>query len=256
MSIIKKIKQVLYPLKKFFWDGEFLIRNHVTLKSGTTNAQNRFSWVEAKLKAIPQGHKILDAGAGELFFKKFCTHLNYVAQDFAKYDGKGDNKGFQQGTWDQTKIDIVSDITEIPAPAESFDAIMCIEVFEHIPKPLDALKEFSRLLKKGGRLIITAPFCSLTHFSPYFYHTGFSRYFYETHLAEYGFKISELTPSGNYFEYISQEIRRIPDMTQNYSSARLRFWEKFILDLALGVTGRISKKDKGSSDILCDLYPI
>jgi 2-polyprenyl-3-methyl-5-hydroxy-6-metoxy-1,4-benzoquinol methylase len=43
---------------------------------------------------------------------------------------------------------------------------MCVEVFEHLPEPIKAVEEFARLFKPGGYLILTAPFCSLTHFAP------------------------------------------------------------------------------------------
>ena len=39
-----------------------------------------------------------------------------------------------------------SDIINIPIFEDSFDAIMCIEVFEHIPEPILTLKEFSQIL--------------------------------------------------------------------------------------------------------------
>ena len=84
------------------------------------------------LMTIPRGYKILDAGAGELRFKPDCDHLQYVAQDFGQYEGTGD-EGLQTGEWDNSRLDIISDITEIPVDDESFDAILCSEVFEHIP---------------------------------------------------------------------------------------------------------------------------
>lgn len=88
---------------------------------------------------------------------------------------------------------LVSDITMIPAPDASFDAILCSEVLEHVPEPTHALDEFVRLLKPGGTLILTAPFASLVHMAPYHYCSGFSRYWYEHHLPLRGF----LTRPGN-----------------------------------------------------------
>jgi ubiquinone/menaquinone biosynthesis C-methylase UbiE len=139
------------------------------IKIGTDNDKNRVEWLRKTLKSIPSGLRILDAGAGEKRFKDFCSHLDYVSQDFAQYNGEGDKTGLQMGKWDQANLDIVSDITSMPEPDESFDAILCTEVFEHIPDPISAIKEFSRLLKRGGRLIITAPFCCGTHFAPYYF---------------------------------------------------------------------------------------
>jgi hypothetical protein len=81
-------------------------------KVGTTNEAVRFRWIEQSLKKIPPGLTILDAGAGESQFKKFCSHLNYIAQDFGQYDGSGE-VGLQTGTWDNSGLDIVSDIVDI-----------------------------------------------------------------------------------------------------------------------------------------------
>ena len=169
---------------------------------GRCNQYNRERWLERVLKEVPPGSRILDAGAGEQQYKRFCTHLRYVAQDFGQYNGKGDGKGLQTGRWNQEGLDIVADIASIPEPDGSFQAVMCVEVFEHIPEPIKALREFRRLLVTGGYLIITAPFCSLTHFAPYHFYTGFNRYFYEKHLPELGFEILELVPNGNYFEQL------------------------------------------------------
>ena len=94
---------------------------------GTTNSIFRENWLESVLNDIPKGMKILDAGAGESQYKKYCTHLDYVSQDFAEYDGTGDSKGIQKESRDYSNLDIVSDITSIPVSDNTFDVIMCIE---------------------------------------------------------------------------------------------------------------------------------
>jgi ubiquinone/menaquinone biosynthesis C-methylase UbiE len=218
---------------------------------GTHNLKNREEWLKSVLQKIPAGSRILDAGAGELKYKKLCSHLNYVSQDFARYDGVGDGVGLQKKTWDQTQLDIVSDITSIPEPDGAFDAVMCIEVLEHVPNPLDALRELSRLLRSGGYLVVTAPFNSLTHFSPYYYQTGYSRYFYKYWLEKFGFVILDFQENGNYFEYLAQELNRLPSVANRYASDNLNRMEKMALNITSNALERFSAKDKGSSEFLC-----
>ena len=223
---------------------------------GTNNLNNREIWLKKTLEKIPNKNSILDAGAGELQYKKFCNHLEYTSQDFGEYNGEGNNEALQTKSWDNSKLDIISDISSIPREDKSFDAIMCIEVFEHIPYPNEALKEFSRLLKKNGKLIITAPFCSLTHFAPYHFSTGFNKYFYEEALTANGFRILELTPNGNYYEYLAQEARRLPDIIQKYSNSKINIFEKILIYLILKVLNKYNKKDKGSNELLCFGYQV
>jgi len=223
---------------------------------GTSNPGAREIWLKEKLKAIPKGNSILDAGAGELQYKKLCGHLNYTSQDFAKYDGIGNHEGLQTDSWNQTKLDIISDITSIPRDDNSFDAIMCIEVIEHIPYPNKAFKEFSRLLKINGKLILTAPFCSLTHFAPYHFSTGFSKYYYEEVLSANGFKILEIAPNGDYYEYIAQEIRRLPQIIKKYSQSKINIFEKTAIVMILNILNKYHKKDNESHELLCHGYHV
>ena len=223
---------------------------------GTSNEATRVKWLEDILRKIPSGHKILDAGAGEQQFKKFCSHLIYVSQDFAQYKPEELPDGLQMQKWDYGKLNIVSDIASVPEKNSSFDAIMCTEVFEHIINPRDAMKEFSRLLKKDGYLIITAPFCSLTHFAPYHFYTGFNKYFYEAELKANGFVINEIVPNGNYFDYIAQELRRVSSVSEKYSSVMLSDKDKKYIDTILKLLQTLSSKDKGSSELLCFGYHI
>jgi len=229
---------------------------HLHTDIGTHNESNRVQWIKQKLQNIPCGSMLLDAGAGEQQFRKYCTHLNYVSQDFAQYDGVGNGRGLQTNTWDQTSLDIVSDITSIPRPDGTFDAVLCVEVLEHLPNPLAAIEEIARLIKKGGYLILTAPFCSMTHFAPYHYSTGFNRYFYEKHLVENGLSIIELKSNGSYFEYIAQEIRRLPWAAEHYAHRKINSRSKILMNTLLKTLQELSMVDSGSNELLCFGYHI
>ena len=220
-------------------------------KAGTSNSATQEKWIKNKLIGLPSGLRILDAGAGEQQYKKYCSHLSYVSQDFALYDGLGDRAGLQVGKWSNSNLDIISDITCIPEPDSSFDVILCSEVLEHLSSPIAAIQEFSRLLNKGGQIIITAPFCSLTHFSPYHFYSGFNRYFYEKILSDNGFNSITIEYNGNYFEYLAQEVRRVEDVAITYSgSNNVRLVERFATWITLNMLNRMSKHDNGSKELL------
>lgn len=222
-----------------------VLRNFIC---STTNESARAAWLAATLRDLPAGYRILDAGAGELRNKPLCSHLNYVSQDFGQYKGVGDGKGLQTGVWDTSCVDLVCDITAIPVPDQSFDAVLCSEVLEHLPDPTRALDEFSRLIRPGGKLILTAPFASLVHFAPYHYCTGFSRYWYEYHLPQRKFAIEYLSPNGDWFAFCRQELLRLGSM------ARRRGDWAWPLAYALGIFGALYFKLRGgreAADLAC-----
>lgn len=88
--------------------------------------------------------RVLDVGCGpgNLFIKNFIGHERGIGVDFFAYDGV-DN--------------LIEDPTNLPFPDESFDTLTLVAVGGHIPKNLRELEfiEFARLLKPGGRLVMT-----------------------------------------------------------------------------------------------------
>ena len=218
---------------------------------GLRNVETREAWLRSALASLPSGARILDAGAGRQKHRPLCADLRYVSQDFAAYDGKGNEVGMQTGSYDYGKLDIVSDITAIPEPDASFDAVMCIEVIEHVPDPGEAVRELARLLKPGGTLLLSAPFCSITHYAPYHFSTGFSRYWYETHLPRHGIEITRFEPNGNYFEYLAQELRRVPEVAARYGGGRPNRWQRLCSLVVLGMLAAMSRAQTGSAELLC-----
>lgn len=56
-----------------------------------------------------------------------------------------------------TNTAIRGDTSFLPFAADTFDTVLCSEVIEHIVDDQQAVKELSRVLKPGGRLIISVP---------------------------------------------------------------------------------------------------
>jgi SAM-dependent methyltransferase len=212
------------------------------------NEEARQAWLSKTLLALPAGIRILDAGAGELKNRIHCQHLDYVSQDFAQYTGGGE-EGLSSNPWNASHVDIVSDIVSIPQPDASFDAILCSEVLEHVPEPTHALDEFTRLLKPGGILILTAPFASNVHMAPYHFYSGFSKYWYQHHLEVRGFEIRELVANGDWPALLRQEITRLGGHER--SRGRITWPLGYVLGLlAVGyfaIRGKVSADD----DLAC-----
>ena len=56
---------------------------------------------------------------------------------------------------------------EIPKPDNSYDAVILTQVLEHVPHPEETLREIARILKLGGKLIISVPLNGPLHGEPY-----------------------------------------------------------------------------------------
>jgi SAM-dependent methyltransferase len=69
------------------------------------------------------------------------------------------------------------DATDLIYPDEYFDKIIAISSIEHIPGDGDILSitEFSRVLKKGGKCLITVPFGDYEEIKYPWYYSGFER---------------------------------------------------------------------------------
>ena len=215
-----------------------------------TNPIDRQIWLKQILTCIPRDARLLDAGAGELQNRQHCAHLDYVSQDFCQYKGDAGNnvEGLHTRGWDTKRIDLVSDITSIPVPDASFDAILCSEVLEHVPEPTRALDEFTRILKAGGKLILTAPFGSNVHMAPYHYCTGFSKYWYEYHLNTRGFHIESLTANGDWYALLLQEICRMGGLERQRGNWAWPF--AYIYSL-LGLLYFKIRSNKRAEDLAC-----
>ncbi|OGM06434.1 hypothetical protein A2129_01980 [Candidatus Woesebacteria bacterium GWC1_42_13] len=52
---------------------------------------------------------------------------------------------------------LVGDAHKLPFESERFDAVFCLEVLEHVSSPEVALREFKRVMKKGGYGVFLVP---------------------------------------------------------------------------------------------------
>ena len=113
---------------------------------GLSRSQRRF--VQSLLKYITDCKIILDAGCGSGWvgetLKKYLS-ATVVAIDIKTPAQKPNVEHFA-----------VMDVRFLGF-SESFDLIVAKDILEHLFCPMSAMKEFARILKNNGKIIITAP---------------------------------------------------------------------------------------------------
>jgi SAM-dependent methyltransferase len=170
------------------------------------NKHNRDQWVVRIAERLPPDTRVLDLGAGEARYRGLFKHCDYKAQDFAKYQGV--REGILKEEWHYGELDYVCDASAIPVADNSFDAVLCTEVLEHVPEPIKVLREIGRIVRKDGRAFISAPLGSGLHQQPYHFYGGFTPHFYHRFLGEFGFEILSIDPNARFFGMLLQEMRR------------------------------------------------
>jgi len=172
-----------------------------------TYAYNRWSreaWIKTEAALLPAGARVLDVGAGSCPHRRDFSHCTYVAHDFKKLKQEQ-----LQGETGYGQIDVVSDICSIPLPDQSFDAILCTEVLEHVRRPIEAMMELARLLRPAGLLLLTAPLRSALHQEPYHFYGGYTPYWYRYCLDSARFDRIEIRPVGGLFRAYAEEGLRV-----------------------------------------------
>jgi len=94
-------------------------------------------------------NEILVVGSGRDPYKKlFSKAKRYVCLDIIPIYGI---------------TDVVGDALHMPIISSSFDCVFATEVLEHLYNIFSFVKEINRVLKPGGRVIITVPFLFHQH---------------------------------------------------------------------------------------------
>lgn len=94
-------------------------------------------------------------------------------------------------------VDVFGDGNRLPFRDESFETVLSTEVLEHVRSPGALVREMARVLKPGGRVLLTVPFVQPLHELPSDFYR-FTPSSVRALLEEAGLVVEQLEPRGNY----------------------------------------------------------
>lgn len=100
----------------------------------------RDRFIGEQLAGLPGGALVVNIGCGTVRRFEGST-ARYLATDLRPLP----------------TVDFVADVTALPLADRSADAIVALELIEHVPHPSAALRELARVVTPGGKVIVSVP---------------------------------------------------------------------------------------------------
>jgi SAM-dependent methyltransferase len=154
---------------------------------------------------------VLDVGCGQQPYRHLFNARSYVGLEIDTEQNRASKKA-----------DLFYSGDRFPLEDSSVDVVICNQVFEHVFNPLSFLTEVKRVLKPGGKLILTAPFMWEEHESPH----DFARYtsFGLDHLLRnHGFKLLRFRKNVSGLKAICQ-LFLMHTINPNLHARRRLYW--------------------------------
>jgi len=158
---------------------------------GTPWRKANWLFLEAQVRQLDPQALILDVGAGRGDFADlFDQHPYYLALDVYPYP----------------EVDIVCDLSLAnPFRNASLDAILLMNVLEHVYAPHALLAALAAMLKPGGVLIVAIPFLVKMHQVPLDF-ARYTHYALQRFAADHGLEISHLEGFYDPFSVLTEGI--------------------------------------------------
>jgi SAM-dependent methyltransferase len=114
-----------------------------------------YDWLQARARAAAETYgafRLLDVGCGSRPYESLFVERGaaYVGCDM-------------EGS---AHADVFGLADALPVEDASFDVVLCTQVLEHVPDPAAAVRELRRVLKPGGRALVSTHGVAVYHPSP------------------------------------------------------------------------------------------
>jgi SAM-dependent methyltransferase len=102
---------------------------------------------------LVRGMEVLDAGAGEGYG---AAMLAEGATSVVGVDLEPEVVEYAAARYPAVRFQ-TADLTVLPFPGQSFDAVVSFQVIEHLQRPREFVSECARVLRPGGVLVLSTP---------------------------------------------------------------------------------------------------
>jgi len=135
------------------------------------------------------GKRILDVGCGRQPYRVLFPSSLYIGMDLSI----------------ERRPTVVGDARSIPVKSGTVDCVLCSEVIEHVFEYREAIKEIERVLRPGGKLVLTAPTSWGLHYEPHDF-WRFTPYSLRRILEDEGFYVQQMERVGGLFSLFGSRL--------------------------------------------------
>jgi SAM-dependent methyltransferase len=143
------------PQIKGYYEGYWTGGKAVYSGSRQGYAENFRRWMASEIWELATDAPVLEVGCGDASFTRDLAQFStsVIAIDISAAQIAENSRTYPRISFLQ------HDVAEpFPFPDSAFEVIWCSEVLEHLFNPVFAVEEMFRILRPGGKLLVTVPY--------------------------------------------------------------------------------------------------
>jgi SAM-dependent methyltransferase len=171
--------------------------------------------------------RTLDIGCGLRPYQHFCRSAEYIGLEL---DSEQHRKA--------KRADCYYDGRRIPFSDAEFDSVISSQVLEHVFNPDEFLSEIHRVLKPGGKILLTVPFLWDEHEAPFDYgrYTSYGLLFL---FKKHGFEVLQSTKTMGDIRAVFQVFAMFLERTLRTRSPYINLSLRVLMMSPLNIAGEL-----------------